>query len=65
MDLVELRILAVGGILAVGVIASALAVTGVAVAGWIGRLWQDRPSGGVRTTAVGQRSHLGAGRARC
>jgi hypothetical protein len=57
MDLVELRILAAGGILALGVILSVLAVAGAAVAGRIERLRHGRRTGVV---AVGS-----AGRARC
>jgi hypothetical protein len=48
MDLVELRVLAVGGIMAVGVVVSSLAVGALAVVAWIGRIsdaWEARPAG--------------------
>ena len=59
-------VLAAGGILAVGVVVSTLGGGGLAVAGWIGRLWPtlgDLRASGAR--AVAQRADLGAGRARC
>jgi hypothetical protein len=65
MDLVELRILAAGGLVLVGVVVSALAVAAVIVAGWIDRLWHARAGGSVGAPAVRQASGLGAGRARC
>jgi hypothetical protein len=62
MDLIELRLLAVGGILAVGVLVSTLSVSAVAVAGWLGRVFQarDRRASGVAARRPGL-----AGRARC
>jgi hypothetical protein len=65
MDLVELRVLAVGGILAVGVAASILGVAAQAATEWIGRMWQARAADPAGTPAVGQGSTFGAGRARC
>jgi len=65
MDLIELRMLAVAGILAMGIVVSIVAVSTAAVAGWIGQLSHaqgKRASGGQ---AVGGRPDLGAGRARC
>jgi hypothetical protein len=62
MDLLELRVLAVGGILLLGVVLSTLAVSAVAVAGWIGRL---RHRASPRATAVASGRTLDAGRARC
>ena len=65
MDLVELRILAAVGILAVGVVASALGVAAGAVIGWLGRLRQAHAAGRDVAGAVGDASRLGAERARC
>lgn len=65
MDLLELRILAAGGILAVGVVVSILAAVAAAVAGWIGRLRHRRAAGSIGAPAVGQGPNLGAGRVRC
>jgi hypothetical protein len=65
MDLVELRVLAVGGIMAVGVVVSSLAVGALAVVAWIGRISdarEARPAG--QPTADG-RADLRAGRAPC
>jgi hypothetical protein len=65
MDLVELRVLAVGGIMAVGVVVSSLAVGALAVVAWIGRIsdaWEARLAG--QPTADG-RADLRAGRAPC
>jgi hypothetical protein len=64
MDLIELRLLAVGGILAVGLVVSTLAVSAVAVAGWIGRVFQSRVRR-VSRGAVGPNPGLGAGGVRC
>lgn len=64
MDLVELRTLAVGGIVAIGTALSVLAVVAVTVAGWIDRVWRARAEA-VGPQAAGQGTHLGAGRARC
>ena len=65
MDLVELRVFAAVGILAVGVVVSTLAVTAVAVAEWVGRTFRLRatPSAGVR--AVSRKPELGPGNVRC
>lgn len=65
MDLLELRILAAGGVLLVGGVVSTLAVSGMAFAGWIGRRWHLRTGGAARPTAVAPRRTLDAGRARC
>lgn len=65
MDLLELRILAAGGILLVGIVLSTLALSAVAVAGWIARQWPPRAAGAARSPAVGQGPNLDAGRARC
>ena len=65
MDLLELRILAAGGILLVGIVVSTLAVSGVAVAGWIGRRLHPRATGAAWPPAVRQGASLDAGRARC
>ncbi len=65
MDLVELRILAVGGILAVGIVLSALAVVASVAAEWIRRVSHARdlhPSG---ARVVGQGADVDAGRVRC
>jgi hypothetical protein len=65
MDLLELRILAASGILAIGVTMSALAVALVAVAGWVGRLRQGRAAAVTGAPAAGKASGLGVGPARC
>lgn len=65
MDLLELRILAVSGILAIGVTMSALAVALVAVAERVGRLRRGRAAAANRAPAVGKPSGLGVGQARC
>jgi hypothetical protein len=65
MDLLELRILAVSGILAIGVTISALAVALVAAAEWVGRLRQGRAAAVAGAPAVGKATGLGVGQARC
>jgi hypothetical protein len=65
MDLLELRLLAVSGILAIGVALSVLAVAGAALAGWVGRLWHARPDGRAGAPVTGKASGLGVGQARC
>ncbi len=65
MDLLELRILAAGGILAVGIIVSTLAVAAQAIVGWIGRLWHPRAAGATRRAGRPAGARLDAGRARC
>ena len=65
MDLLELRILAVSGILAIGVTMSALAVALVAVAERVGRLRQGRAGAASGAPAVRKASGLGVGQARC
>jgi hypothetical protein len=64
MELLELRILAVGGIVAIGTALGVLAVVAATVAGWIDRVWRARADA-VGTQVVGQGTDLGAGRARC
>ena len=65
MDLLELRILAAGGILAVGITVSILGVAAQATLGWLGRLWQTRAARSAGAPTVGQGSAVGAGRVRC
>lgn len=65
MDLVELRVLAVGGILAVGIAVSILGVAAQAAIEWIGRVWPARAAHPAGTPALGQGSTFGTGRARC
>jgi hypothetical protein len=65
MDLVELRILAVSGILAIGITLSALAVAAVTLAERVGHLRHGPAPGPVGTPAVGKASRLGVGQARC
>ena len=65
MDLVELRVLAVGGILAVGIAVSILGVAAQAAAEWIGRMWQARAAHPAGTPAVGRGPTFGAGGVRC
>jgi hypothetical protein len=66
MDLVELRILAAGGILGIGIVLSALAVAVVTVAQKIGRARHVSAGPSVRAPVVGREPGLAAGRgARC
>jgi hypothetical protein len=64
MDLVELRLLAVGGILTVGVVASSLGIAIGAAIERLGRIWRARNGRAAAVPAVGPRG-LGAGGARC
>jgi hypothetical protein len=64
MDLIELRILAVSGILAIGVTMSTLAVVLVAVAEWVGRRRQGHAAA-APGPAVRKAAGLGVGQARC
>jgi hypothetical protein len=65
MDLLELRILAVSGILAIGVTISALAVALVATTERLRRLRQGRAAAATGARAVGKAAGLGVGQARC
>jgi hypothetical protein len=65
MDLLELRILAASGILAIGITISALAVVAVTLADRVGRRWHGRAAAPVGTPAVGKAPGLGVGRAGC
>jgi hypothetical protein len=65
MDLIELRLLAVGGILTVGIVASLLGMAAAAVVERFGRTPYARDVRGVGVPAVGPRVHLGPGRAQC
>ena len=65
MDLVELRLLAVGGILAVGIVLSVLGVAASVAAERIRRVSHARDLHASGARVVGQRADLGAGRARC
>jgi hypothetical protein len=65
MDLVELRLLAVGGLVALGVVMSLL---GAAAAGTVERIRRasDTPAERVSSVpALGRRPNLGAEKARC
>ena len=63
MDPVEIRLLAVGGIVVVGVVTTTLVMAVGALVGWVGRIARRRRPLAVR--AVGQPRDLGAGRIRC
>jgi hypothetical protein len=66
MDLLELRILAAGGILAIGLALSALAVAAVTIGGWLGRARHARVGTSARASVAGRETSLAAGRAaRC
>jgi hypothetical protein len=65
MDLVELRLLAVGGILAVGVVMSVLGVLAATILEWAGRASHTRTRRVAGQRAVGRMQDLGAGRERC
>ena len=65
MDLIEIRLLAVGGILAVGIVVSTLTVTAIAVADWIARVYRARAARSTEASPVSGRPGLGAGNARC
>ena len=65
MDLLEFRILAFGGILAVGIVVSVVAVAASTVVESVGRVWRERTAGSAETPAIAPPSSLGAGRARC
>ena len=65
MDLVELRLLAVGGILAIGIVMSALGALAAAILEWAGQVSGARAGRVSGQRAVGPRPGLGAGRARC
>ena len=64
MDLIELRLLAVGGILAVGIVMSALGALAAAILEWTGRVSHARAGRASGQRVVGPRPDLGAGRAR-
>jgi hypothetical protein len=64
MDLIELRLLAVGGILAVGIVMSALGALAAAILEWA-RVSHARAGRVPGQRAVGPRPDLGAGSARC
>jgi hypothetical protein len=65
MDLVELRLLAVGGILAVGVVMSVLGVLAATILEWAGQASHTRTRRVAGQRAVGRMQDLGAGRERC
>jgi hypothetical protein len=65
MDLIELRVFAAMGILAIGVFVSTLAATAVALAEWIGRALGPRATRSAGARAVSRKPELGAGNARC
>jgi hypothetical protein len=65
MDLVELRMLAVGGLLAVGIVMSVLGVAASVAAEWIRRASHARDLHASGGRVVGRRADLRAGRVRC
>jgi hypothetical protein len=65
MDLMELRLLAVGGILTVGIVMSLLGLTAAAVVERFGRISYARSGRDTGVPAVGPRLKLGSGRAQC
>jgi hypothetical protein len=64
MDLIELRLLAIGGILALGIVMSALGALAAAILEWAGRVSHARAGRVPGQRAVGPRPDLGAGRPR-
>jgi hypothetical protein len=65
MDLVELRLLAGGGILAMGIVMSVLGVLAGTILEWTGRASHARAGRVAGQRAVGRMPDLGAGRERC
>jgi hypothetical protein len=65
MDLIELRILAVTGILFVGILASALTVSAAAAIEWAGRVFHARRMRFQGEQAVTRSAGYDPGRARC
>ena len=65
MDLVELRLLAAGGILTLGIVMSLLGWAATVAIERIQKTSHIRGAGASSAPAVGPRPHLGAGRVRC
>jgi hypothetical protein len=65
MDLIEIRLLAVGGLLVVGVVTTGLVMAIGAAADWVGRIVRARRAQAPGSPVVGHARNLGTERVRC